>query len=249
MKRFQILFVMVLSVLISACGTSGGNQSNDGSQSFWGAKGDANWKTGFDTCWQTMHHTKGKKCGVEEVVMQEPPVVVYYDHDYDGVYDRNDMCQYTPNGVQVDAYGCALDLDGDGIADYLDSCPETPPGLMIDAYGCANLVVQLGGVSFKFDSATLTAKAKSILDEYIPMLSSSNNFFVIEGHTDNSGPKSYNQTLSESRAKSVMAYLISNGVQASKLSAVGLGEDYPLFSNATRDSRMKNRRVMIIKTR
>ncbi len=54
-----------------------------------------------------------------------------------------------------------------------------------------------------------------------------------------------NQTLSESRAKSVLDYLVSKGVAANRLSSKGYGEETPIASNKTRSGRAKNRRVEI----
>lgn len=58
------------------------------------------------------------------------------DMDKDGIADYLDECLSTPAGVRVDAKGCPLDSDGDRIADYLDQCPDTPSGASVDAKGC-----------------------------------------------------------------------------------------------------------------
>ena len=65
----------------------------------------------------------------------------------------------------------------------------------------------------------------------------------MEGHTDATGADNYNQTLSERRANAVMDYLADKGVDASRLSAKGLGESSPIAPNDTRDGRALNRRV------
>ena len=67
--------------------------------------------------------------------------------------------------------------------------------------------------------------------------------FMIEGHTDSSGPKAFNQKLSELRAMSVKEYLVDNGITSSRLMTVGYGEDKPAASNNTRKGRIENRRV------
>ena len=67
--------------------------------------------------------------------------------------------------------------------------------------------------------------------------------FMIEGHTESSGPKAFNQKLSEMRAMSVKEYLVDNGITSSRLMTVGYGEDKPMVSNSTRKGRIKNRRV------
>ncbi|WP_199405160.1 OmpA family protein [Corallincola holothuriorum] len=58
------------------------------------------------------------------------------DEDGDGVYDQDDECPMTPEGVKVDAKGCPIDSDGDGVPDYQDKCPGTPTGVKVDSMGC-----------------------------------------------------------------------------------------------------------------
>jgi OOP family OmpA-OmpF porin len=65
----------------------------------------------------------------------------------------------------------------------------------------------------------------------------------IEGHTDTTGSKFYNQTLSEKRAETVKKYLASKGVDASKMQTIGFGFEKPVASNKTKDGRAENRRV------
>jgi hypothetical protein len=59
------------------------------------------------------------------------------DYDRDGVFDRLDYCNHTPQGCVVDQHGCPLDGDGDGVCDGLDQCPETPRGVKVDGVGCS----------------------------------------------------------------------------------------------------------------
>jgi outer membrane beta-barrel protein len=67
---------------------------------------------------------------------EAPPPVVYQDSDNDGVIDNLDRCPGTPQGVNVDAFGCPVDSDKDGVPDYLDECPNTPQGVEVDSKGC-----------------------------------------------------------------------------------------------------------------
>lgn len=69
----------------------------------------------------------------------------------------------------------------------------------------------------------------------------------IEGHTDNVGAPAANKTLSENRAKAVMAEVVKGGIAAARLSAVGWGQDKPIADNRSEDGRAKNRRVEIVK--
>jgi OOP family OmpA-OmpF porin len=67
------------------------------------------------------------------------------DMDHDGVFDRLDRCDNTPDGAIVDEWGCPIDSDHDGVYDGLDKCPDTPPGEKVNAQGCS--AVQLSGSS------------------------------------------------------------------------------------------------------
>jgi OOP family OmpA-OmpF porin len=70
---------------------------------------------------------------------------------------------------------------------------------------------------------------------------------LIEGHTDDSGAASYNQTVSEKRAKAIADVLIRTfEVSEERVSAIGYGEDTPLFDNDTAEHRKANRRVVAI---
>lgn len=65
----------------------------------------------------------------------------------------------------------------------------------------------------------------------------------LRGHTDNQGTVEYNQKLSEERAKSVVDYLVSRGIDRRRLSWAGFGKSLPITSNTTPEGRRKNRRV------
>ncbi len=174
------------------------------------------------------------------------------DSDGDGVVDPNDACPNTPAGERVDARGCPLpkDSDGDGVMDPNDACPDTPAGTRVDARGCPELFEEgrtelvLEGVNFEVNSAQLTPAAQAILDRVAPSLVANPDVRVeVAGHTDNTGARSYNLTLSQRRAESVRNYLIQKGVPAAQVSARGYGPDNPIASNATREGRAQNRRV------
>jgi len=68
---------------------------------------------------------------------------------------------------------------------------------------------------------------------------------TIAGHTDSTGSAAHNQGLSERRARAVKGYLFSENVYPGRLDAVGYGEDQPVASNETEESRRRNRRVDI----
>jgi OOP family OmpA-OmpF porin len=174
------------------------------------------------------------------------------DSDGDGVPDAADKCPNTPRGVKVDKVGCPLDSDGDGVPDYLDKCPGTPRGVPVDDNGCPPTGVVIlgdewavqGQILFDLNKATLKPDAKTLLDRVVTFLKKNRQWHVeIQGHTDSTGPKAWNDTLSKMRAESVMNYLVANGVPESRLTAVGYGSSEPIADNGTKEGRQQNRRV------
>jgi OOP family OmpA-OmpF porin len=81
----------------------------------------------------------------------------------------------------------------------------------------------------------LMANAKDITIEQI----------LVEGHTDSTGPRVYNQALSERRAQSVKTFLEQQGVAPNLIKTEGYGELQPVASNASAEGRAQNRRVAV----
>ena len=174
------------------------------------------------------------------------------DSDEDGVPDFLDECPNTPAKARnhVDARGCILDSDGDGVPDYLDECPMVP-GVKANK-GCPELkreVRQLlqkamQGIEFETGKATIKTKSHALLNQIAKTFIENSNYIIeVQGHTDNVGKAEMNQNLSNNRAKAVMNYLISKGVPAERMTAVGYGPDVPVADNNTKAGRQKNRRV------
>lgn len=102
----------------------------------------------------------------------------------------------------------------------------------------------LVGCNFAFNSAKLSAEAYPILYDAAKTLLRYPEINVeIEGYTDNIGSKEFNTKLSQKRADAVKAYLVSKGVSARRLTAVGMGETNPVADNKTADGRAMNRRI------
>lgn len=137
-----------------------------------------------------------------------------------------------------------VDSDGDGVVDRLDRCPETPRGKEVDVHGCPDVLLVLTGVNFKFDSSRIEPASSQILNRAVEALRKANSVNVrIVGHTDSIGTNAYNQKLSQRRADAVRDYLIEHGINGSRLSTDGMGEDRPVASNSTEEGRFQNRRV------
>jgi OOP family OmpA-OmpF porin len=168
------------------------------------------------------------------------------DSDGDGVADYLDRCPNTPRGATVDSSGCPADSDRDGVPDYADKCPNTPAGLKVDATGCVReaQTIVLQNVNFEFNKATLTADSQTVLIGIAQGLKSDPDMIVeLAGHTDSKGTNAYNKKLSQRRADSVKAFLVTQGVESRRLSAKGYGEESPVATNDTDEGRAQNRRV------
>ena len=97
-----------------------------------------------------------------------------------------------------------------------------------------------------FDSNKFELKSESLaeLDKLIQLLNENPSLHIqISGYTDNVGKPAENLILSDNRAKSVVNYLVSNGISVSRLSSIGYGETEPVADNKTEDGRALNRRT------
>ena len=111
----------------------------------------------------------------------------------------------------------------------------------------SGVVVTLGDVLFETGAVVLLEGAHASLTEVVDLLQSEPDKLIrIEGHTDSVGAAETNLQLSEQRAVAVMSALVDLGVDQSRVSAIGLGEDFPIASNDDEDGRSLNRRVDVI---
>ena len=104
-------------------------------------------------------------------------------------------------------------------------------------------VAELKDVFFDFDKFDVRPADTKILDANASWLKSNDNLVLIEGHCDERGTNEYNLALGERRAKSTMNYLVSQGIQASRITIISYGEERPLCTDKTEDCWAKNRRA------
>ena len=157
------------------------------------------------------------------------------------------------------------DSDNDGVADYFDKCPSTPTTTKVDGAGCplpsftinkpADVKVYISdedrkivkdairNLEFDLGKASIRATSFPSLDKVANLLVTKNFSLKLAGHTDNAGSNSANLMLSKDRAESVKAYLVSKGVNSSRVEATGYGESQPIKTNKTPQGRQMNRRV------
>jgi OOP family OmpA-OmpF porin len=138
------------------------------------------------------------------------------------------------------------DDDRDGVPNSRDKCPNTPAGAKVDSDGCECGDVVLRGVTFVTDSSEITPQGQLVLDSLVAGLQRrAGTKLEIRGHTDSVGSDAYNLALSQRRADSVKAYLVSKGLNAADLSTIGLGEMQHIATNDTAEGREQNRRVTL----
>ena len=126
---------------------------------------------------------------------------------------------------------------------------RTVPDVQVIRVGEGIVVEFSSNVLFGFDQSTLSANAKSNLDNLIVVLESYPETDIeVQGHTDSKGRVSYNQSLSERRASAVAEYLALKNVNTNRLTIIGFGELLPKYLNDTEEGRAKNRRVEFLIT-
>ncbi len=106
--------------------------------------------------------------------------------------------------------------------------------------------IVLNNIFFDHNESTLHEVSKVELLNIQELMKNNKKLKVeVSGHTDNSGAESYNQKLSEDRAKAVIEYLKSKGIETNRMSYVGYGETKPIADNSTEDGQQLNRRTEI----
>ena len=173
------------------------------------------------------------------------------DTDNDGIADKDDKCPDVAGPAENG--GCPWpDTDGDGVLDKDDLCPnEAGPA---SNNGCPEpndddqkrlnqyaktILFDTGKASIKFESAEILSQIINVLKKF------PKSRFRIEGHTDSTGKKAKNITLSQNRADAVKIYLIQGGIDQSRLESKGYGPERPIASNKNKKGRELNRRVEI----
>ena len=121
-----------------------------------------------------------------------------------------------------------------------DDAAAMAPGMSL------NEELGLAPITFEYRSAIITADGEGVLTEVIAYLEANAIDLEIQGHTDNDGSIAENVLLGQRRADAVRAHLEANGIDAGRLSAVGIGEADPLVPNDSLDNKAINRRIELI---
>jgi len=110
-----------------------------------------------------------------------------------------------------------------------------------DGYIALNILFETG-------KSAIQAESLPVIDQIYELLNTNANLNIsVEGHTDNAGDAASNKKLSDERAKAVMNAMIAKGIDKSRMSSLGWGQEKPVADNRTEEGRTMNRRVEIVK--
>lgn len=146
------------------------------------------------------------------------------------------------------ALGCGI--VGAGVGAYMDVQEAKlkeelqGTGVQVVREGDNIRLIMPGNITFETDSYNLRSSFYSVLNSVGQVLSKyADTTLRVSGHTDNTGSRQYNQTLSEKRAGSVADYLVTREVDRSRMLVQGMGFDQPIADNGSSSGRAQNRRV------
>lgn len=174
------------------------------------------------------------------------------DPDKDGIPLPDDKC---PDVAGIAPDGCPdPDPDRDGIPVPQDQCPDQPETIngFEDQDGCPDEVPEvvkkftgvIKGIQFDFGKSTIRRGSLPLLDDAAKVLIDYPSLrLAITGHTDSIGSHERNVELSRSRAESVKEYLVTKGIEPSRLVTRGAGPDEPIADNKTKVGQAENRRI------
>ena len=169
----------------------------------------------------------------------------FYPASQSNVIDMDSLTYLLPGSyyyiddVSVVCLGCVE-------KDVLDTAMTTetkPDKQIVDTFSVGATFV-LQNIFFDYDKSTLLQQSYNELQNLLSILNSHPTMRIeVRGHTDGHGSVDYNLRLSENRAKAVVDYLVSKGIDNKRLQYKGFGKSMPIDTNATEEGRARNRRV------
>lgn len=168
------------------------------------------------------------------------------DSDNDGLRDDEEARRYRTRPDVADS-------DAGSVADGIEVKRGTDPlngkdDVMLQAE--VGKAIALEGILFATGSAIIDPTSENALYKAYSTLKSNPDMTVqIQGHTDNTGSRAKNVSLSTSRANAVRDWLIARGIDGSRITTKGFGPDKPIAPNTSEPNRAKNRRIEFVRTK
>ena len=216
MKNLKSL-AFALTLMGFAAATSANDVGN------WTSSAGEVWKNTPGECWRTGFWTPANALpGCDGAITEKPKAMVQPDP----VYPTPEV-----NPAPVPAAAPA---------------PAPAPAAAAAAAAVSSKVTYAADAFFDFDKSVIKPEGKAKLDDLVGKVKAINLEVIIAvGHTDSVGSDAYNQKLSLRRSQAVKAYLVSKGIDKTRIYTEGKGEKQPVADNKTKEGRAKNRRVEI----
>ena len=209
-----------LALALTLTGFAAAASANDVGN--WSSSAGEVWKNTPGECWRTGFWTPANALpGCDGAITEKPKAMVKPDP----VYPTPEV---NPEPVTAAAPAPA---------------PAPAPSA---AAAVSSKVTYAADAFFDFDKSVIKPEGKAKLDDLVGKVKAINLEVIIAvGHTDSVGSDAYNQKLSLRRSQAVKAYLVSKGIDKTRIYTEGKGEKQPVADNKTKEGRAKNRRVEI----
>jgi OOP family OmpA-OmpF porin len=219
MKRTQILAITLFTLAFA-------NLSNAGVVNNWLSASGEVWKNASGECWRNASWTPATAApGCDGAIVEEPKMAPA---------PAPAPAPVAPPAPQVES--------APPVTQAAPPAPAPAPAPV----SVSSKVTYAADTFFDFNKSVIKPEAKAKLDDLVDKIKAINLEVIIAvGHTDAVGSDVYNQKLSMRRSNAVKAYLISKGVDKTRIYTEGKGEKQPVADNGTKEGRAKNRRVEI----
>lgn len=228
--------VVTVSMLAFAGLTSAAEINN------WLSSSGEVWKNAYGECWRNSSWTPATAApGCDGAIVEQPAAAPAAQNAAPAPAPAPaPKVDQAPAAVQAPSQADAPGLSSSSAPAAASPAPAPTPAAV------SSKVTYAADTFFDFNKSVLKPAAKAKLDDLVDKIKSINLEVIIAvGHTDSVGSDEYNQKLSMRRSNAVKAYLISKGVDKTRIYTEGKGEKQPVADNGTKEGRAKNRRVEI----
>ena len=226
MSKLSKLALVLSAITVSAA-------ANAGIVSNWVAADGAPWRAASGECWRSGFWTPATAApGCDGAIA---PVVVaakVEEKKAAPAPEAGPVLEYEPATPSFDLAPAPA--------------PAPAPKAAVAPVAAPAKITYAADAFFAFDKSVVQPAGKAKLDDLVKRMQAMDIEVVVAvGHTDSTGPASYNQRLSVRRAEAVKAYMVSKGVSADRIFTAGKGEGRPIADNSSRSGRAKTRRVEV----